>query len=153
MSEIFQVSDLLNSMVRLEKTGHDFYTKMAVESADAKISSFFHFLADEEKKHEKTYTNLSNEYKNGLSIDETLDDNYKSYLNVLIRQNFAFDNLKRPTLKEALKFSISLEKDTLLYINEIQTIFKNEKADVFSRIKQEEESHLKMLSEYSQKNL
>lgn len=54
MSEIFQVSDLLNSMVRLEKTGHDFYTKMAVESADAKISSFFHFLADEEKNMKKS---------------------------------------------------------------------------------------------------
>lgn len=142
------MGDLLGSLVELEKTGHEFYQKMSQQIKDEKVSSLFRFLAGEEAKHEKIYTDLANELKQSAPVTEKVDPDYDAYLKALISQNFHFSSADFSTLDAAFRFAISLEKDTLIYIGEVQNIMKDQKAELFEGIKKEERKHLRMLTEY-----
>lgn len=149
MSEVFRTGDLLNSLVELEKTGHDFYLKMSRQSRDAKRGDLFRFLAGEEAKHEKIYTDLSNEFSGSTTAHEEVDEDYGAYLKALLSQHFNFSAADLDTPEAALKFAVSLEKDTLIYLGELQSVLKGWKADLFERIKKEERNHLRMLADLS----
>ena len=147
MSEIFRVSDLMNSLVELERTGNGFYTKMAGQADDEKIKALFSMLAGEELKHEKIYSDLAKEFRENGTAHE-VDGEYGAYLKALVAQHFAFSAENLNTLDAALSFAVSLEKETLIFIAEIQNILGTQKAELFGRIKGEEQKHLLMLMEY-----
>ncbi len=149
MSEVFRAGDLLNSLVELEKTGNDFYLRMSRQAKDAKSGNLFRFLAGEEAKHEKIYVDLSQECGGSTAAHADIDEEYGAYLKALLSQHFDFSPADPDTLEAALKFAVSLEKDTLLYIGELQNVLKDWKTDLFERIKKEERSHLKMLADLS----
>lgn len=149
MSEVFRAGDLLNSLVELEKTGHDFYLRMSEQSKDSKGGDLFRFLAGEEAKHEKIYTDLSNEFSGSTVAHEDVDGEYGAYLTALLSQHFDFSPADLDTFEAALKFAVSLEKDTLIYIGELQNVLKGWKADLFERIRKEERNHLRMLADLS----
>lgn len=147
MSETFHAGDLLNSLIELEKTGHAFYGEAAERTQDEKAARLFRFLAGEEAKHEQLYTDLAREFRRNAPSEEPVDAEYGAYLDALLKRNFHFDDADFGTLDAALRFAVSLEKDTLLYVGEIQNVLGNQKADLFKTIRNEERKHLRMLAE------
>lgn len=148
MSEVFRAADLLNSLIELEKTGCSFYREASERIRDDKISGLFRCLSGEEAKHAKLYESLSGELSRTEAVTEAVDEDYDAYLKVLLHQNFHFTADDFRTMDEALRFAVSLEKDTLIYVGEMQNLLGNRKADLFEAIKREERRHLRMLSEY-----
>lgn len=148
MNEVFGAGDLLGSLVELERTGHEFYLRMSQQAGDEKIRRLFRFMAGEEARHEKIYAGLAAEFRDGAPAGDA-DADYQAYLKVLVSQNFRFDPDGIRTMEEAMRFAVSLEKDTLIYIGEVQTILKGQRAELFETIKKEERNHLRMLAEYA----
>lgn len=147
MAGTFQVSDLLNSLVRLEHNGNAFYSKMAEQSKDRAQRDFFRFLAEQEEKHEKLYTDLAQEYAKRPNLTSDLDDNYVDYLKTLVDQNFDFDDSIVEDLKASIKFALSLEKDTIIFIGEIETLLA-QPDPIFKQIKDEERGHIRMIQKF-----
>lgn len=148
MSETFHAGDLLNSLIELEKTGHAFYEEAAKRTSDGKAAELFRFLAGEEAKHEKIYTDLAGAFRKTAPSEEPLDADYNAYLKALLSRSFHFEQADFENLDAALRFAVSLEKDTLLYVAEIQNILGSQKKDLFEEIKNEERRHLRILTEY-----
>ncbi|MGI6077235.1 MAG: ferritin-like domain-containing protein [Fastidiosipilaceae bacterium] len=143
----FGVSDLLAAMVRLEQTGHQFYTELAVRSEDEEEKNFFSMLAKEELKHEKIYADLAEQYKS-VEPENQLDEPYGAYLDILINQNFSFTEEDLKDRETAFKIAVGLEKDTLLFISEVELLIDTNHKEVFEKIKAEERSHLRALVAY-----
>lgn len=150
MSEIFHAGDLLNSLIELERTGHHFYEMAAKTAGDERAGKLFGFLAGEEEKHERLYKELAAQFAENAPSEEPVDGEYAAYLKALVQRNFQFDSSDFSSLKAALCFAVSLEKDTLIYVGEIQTVLKDQKLDLFETIKKEERRHLQQLVEYQE---
>jgi rubrerythrin len=148
MNETFHTGDLLKSLIALEKTGHAFYEKAAKTSNDENAAKLFEILAKEEARHEKIYTDLAAKFQETAPVEETIDEDYNAYLQSLVTRNFRFDEADFRSLDAALRFAISLEKDTLIYVGEIQNILKGRQDDIFETIKKEERKHLRLLTAY-----
>lgn len=148
MSETFHAGDLLDSLIELEKTGHAFYGEAAEKTRDEKAAELFRFLACEEAKHEKLYTDLAAEFRKTAPSEGPIGADYEAYLKALVTRNFRFGPADFDSLEAALRFAMSLEKDTLIYVGEIRNILGNQKAELFDTIRNEERKHLRMLTEY-----
>ena len=133
-------------MVRLEQTGHQFYTELAVRSEDEEEKNFC-MLAKEELKHEKIYADLAEQYKS-VEPENQLDEPYGAYLDILINQNFSFTEEDLKDRETAFKIAVGLEKDTLLFISEVELLIDTNHKEVFEKIKAEERSHLRALVAY-----
>lgn len=147
MAGTFQVVDLLNSLVRLEHSGNAFYGKMAERSKDRAQRDFFRFLADQEEKHEQLYTGLAQEYAKRPGLTGDLDDNYVDYLQTLVNQSFDFDESIVEDLRASVQFALSLEKDTIIFIGEIETLLA-QPDPIFRQIKNEERGHIRMIQKF-----
>ncbi|HHX37250.1 MAG TPA: ferritin family protein [Clostridiaceae bacterium] len=143
----FGVSDLLAAMVRLEQTGYRFYTELVARAEDEEEKKFFAHLAEEELRHEKIYSELAEQYKS-VEPENKLDEPYGEYLDVLINQSFAFTEEDLKDRASAWKIAVGLEKDTLLFIGEVELLIDTNDREIFETIKEEERGHLKALVAY-----
>ena len=150
MGEPFRVSDLLDTLIRLEERGSAFYEDLAARTKSERARALFEELSREEREHEALYSALKKEFGDGAPPDS---DRIR-HLDTLIRQSFAFEEF-RPILKDsdkaweqAIDFAIQLEKNTAAYVREIRSILRTEAPEVFEAILAEEERHLRMLTDY-----
>ncbi|MCK5834518.1 MAG: ferritin family protein [Lentisphaeria bacterium] len=146
MSINYDVADLINSLIDLEKNGCDFYTLLAEKSDQLECQLLFKLLAEQEKKHEEIYTSLLKEVNTEIEIDS----DYHDYLQVIVDQQFSFDpavidNCK--DISDALDLAIKLEKDSLLFLSEFGNLIGSENSHFVDKMKKEERAHLKMLAE------
>lgn len=154
MQSSFQPKDLIETLVRIEQNGLAFYTNMAEKYKDDKeTSKFFSWLADQEKEHEKMYKSLASSISDTNVIQEQFDGEYDAYIQTLINQSFEFDSkYVSEDLKDAYKFSMGLEKDTILFIEEASRIIPNYESESLEYAKNEERNHIKLINEWYQEN-
>jgi rubrerythrin len=145
-AEVFQFA------VQIEENGFSFYQKYAETLDVGKSKDMFTFLADEERKHIKIFSEMLNgieEFKQTVNYP----DEYFAYL-----QAYA-DNLifKKGTLAEAVKsienskqavdFGIQRELDSILYYQEIKTFVPEKDSNLIERVIGEERRHFTKLSQ------
>lgn len=153
-TEIFGPKDLLESLVRLEENGYDFYSKASEKFDDLEIREFFKFLAEQELGHKELYTKLAKEIPQESSNKgrESYDDEYNEYLQSLVENTFNFEldeSLK--DVKNVYKFALGLEKDTIIFIGELRNILPDFKPEIFDRVEKEERSHIKLINDWYKK--
>lgn len=155
MGEPFRVSDLLDTLIRLEERGSAFYGDLAARTKSERARKLFEQLGGEEREHRNLYAAL----KSKFAEEEVPGPERIRHLDTLIRQSFAFEEF-RPILKDtekawqqALDFAIRLEKDTASYVREIRSILRPEAPEVFEAILAEEERHLKLLQDYRNQSM
>lgn len=150
MRETYILEDLLNNMIELEKTGSRTYLRMAETVTLPEAKEMFLSLSDQELHHLKIYESFLRE----LDYTQVLDDEYVSYLRIVLHNNFKFFTmeLNNPNLESCLKLAIHLEKDTLVYLSEMKTIFGASNPEVIDRMMNEERKHLKLLFEFNNKH-
>ncbi|MDO5027157.1 MAG: ferritin family protein [Tissierellia bacterium] len=153
-TEIFGVKDLLESLVRLEQNGYKFYNKASEKFDNLEIREFFKFLAEQELGHEELYKKLAEEVSNSNSNTsrQSYDNEYNDYLKSLVENSFSFEldeNLS--DVKSVYKFSIGLEKDTIIFIGEIRRLMPDFNPEIFDRVEKEERSHIKLINDWYNK--
>ncbi|PLV57625.1 ferritin family protein [Thermotoga sp. SG1] len=149
---MFSAKELLNIAVRVEKDGEEFYRKLAERFEKPDIKEFFSYMARQEAEHARTFESIGEE----LGVDEetylNLED-AEEYLKSFVEGRFFPDTvtmekyLKEKSVEEAIDFSISVEKETIIFYYEILELLRNERAKdlVRSIINQEKQHVVKLL--------
>lgn len=148
MSELYLIDDLFNTLIGLEEFGQKTYQDLAENSDDLRVQKLFKMLAEQEAGHKKYYLEL----KEKFNTTRDVDDEYKKYLNVLIKNSFfkttSSENINK--ISDALSLGIALEKETLLFLSETQNVLGEISYEVFEKVKDEERRHLALLLDLSE---
>lgn len=149
--EKYSAREVVEQAVRTEKLGFEFYTSMMQRFIDNKpLQEFFGNLAEQEKEHERVF----------LALEEALQDDGAAdweevslYLRAVVESEFflgknkslpALEQVK--TVRDAVKFAIGFEKETLLYFYALQEVVKEK--DLVGKIIAEERSHIIALGKF-----
>jgi rubrerythrin len=143
MSELYLVDDLFNTLIALEEYGMKTYRELAEKVNDMEVNKIFLSLANQEEEHKDYYSELRLKFESS----EEVDDEYRSFLQVLIKNSFFKTEVLKETydVQSALNLGIKLEKETLLFLSEIQVVLGEKSHKVFEDVKNEERRHLAML--------
>lgn len=151
MSELFSLEDIFNVMIELEALGNIHYSNMKDMTDNAKLKVLFEQLAKAELAHKELYKKFKKEI---ISFKhEKVDEEYKEYIAVLLRQTVQFLDESRSVsdFEKGFNISIQLEKDTILFLNEIRSVLESTYYGAIDKVIEQEKSHLKSLYEYKEK--
>lgn len=140
MGELFLVEDLINTLIAIEDYGNRTYKELADKVNNEEVKSLFIDLAKHEEKHKEHYEKLKKRFNTSKEVSEE----YQNYLRILLRHSIfkTLDSDIGDDIEDALQLAISLEKETLIFLSEVQTILGSSSYAVFEDIKNEERSHL-----------
>jgi rubrerythrin len=149
----YSIDEILEMAVQTEKLGYQFYTGMADRfKQDAGLVKLFTTLAAKEKVHEKTFGELKNMVvKQGTEPVEW--EEVTNYMRAFVESEFflggskslpAMDHIR--TVKDAVKFALGFEKETLLYFWELRNIVKEK--EIVDEVINEEKSHIMWLDKF-----
>jgi len=147
--EKFSVNEVIEQAVQTERLGYQFYSSMAKKfEKDEGLSKLFSTLAEKELQHEKIFEDLKKAVEDNAPAGW---DEVSRYLRAIVESEFflgknkALPNLEHvKTIKDAVKFAMGFEKETLLYYYALKDALKEK--DTMEKIIAEEKSHIVWLS-------
>lgn len=150
MSNVVSSTNVLETLIQLEQNGYKFYEKAANAMEDGVTKNLLLKLAEDEKVHEKTYRELL-ERQDDIS-DITFDED-ESYLNLIVNLNAMVTDegklektKKVKSKREALLIAEKLEKDTIIFLNELVELDKDIKRNkAYKAALKEEKNHLRQI--------
>ncbi len=147
MSKQLDATEFFKMMAANEKAVAAFYRQVA---GDAKAgAAFFEKLAKDEDRHFDIYTALlkKNEGTKGLSVEVSEDQ--AEYIKLLVENNMLkdADKLLQKAAKttdrdEIFDLAERAERDSVLYVEELITLFPNMQTEDFKVVLKEEKDHL-----------
>lgn len=145
---------LLKTIAENEAAAAKFYKTIALE---ARIGEkFFEILAKDEERHEGIYKALLDKYSRDVDVE--IDENDAGYMNSLIENNLVFDeklieNAKNMYTKDQIfDLAEKAERDTVMYVIELQRLYPDLAKDEMNIILKEEKAHLKMVLDRKKEN-
>lgn len=147
MEELFVIEDLLNVLIELEAKGNLFYDALSKKAGDEEVIKLFSALAEAEETHKVFYEGIKEKQNENKNTDY-IDEEYKKYLDVLINNNFIVKAIPEEvsTIGEAIAIAETLEKETILFLNELINIMPSEIE--LMKILSEEKKHLEKVLLY-----
>ena len=152
MGEKFAGSEVLQMAVEIEKKGKAFYGSVVSVVKDEKTRDIFQYLADEEVRHEKTFRKMLADV--GTKTDQSPYDDMEMILyfrSLIDRKIFPTEEEGISMKKEigdpavAIRIVLSLEKDTILFFNELLHVSEEKDHQVIERIIDEEREHIRRI--------
>ncbi len=151
----YSIDEILEMAVQTEKLGYQFYTGMADRfKSDTRLVKLFTTLASKEKLHEKAFSDLKVLVeKKGVEAVEW--EEVTNYMRAFVESEFflggskslpVLDHIK--TVKDAVKFALGFEKETLLYFWELRAVVKEK--TIVDAVINEEKSHIMWLDKFRQ---
>lgn len=141
--EVFEMT------LQIEQMGYDFYKTMAHNAKNARLGDGYNQLAAEEKKHLDSFEQLRDSIER---IDTNRLDNwdevslyFKALIDTKELPTSPEKNSLVPELKDeigAIHISISFEKDTILFLQEISRWINPEDKNKIEQLIEEEKSHI-----------
>jgi rubrerythrin len=147
---ITSIEAAIDVAVRVEQFGRDFYAKAREAARDTRCRTLFSFLAAEEERHLGAYRAMQESVTGGAFQQDELVGEYGMYIEMLGREIIGGLALTEGMpLEDTLAMAVTLEKNTLLFYNELARLAKDEALhDSVERIIREEQSHLVKLAEF-----
>lgn len=157
MSNIpFSAEETLKLAIKIEDNGKKFHEQMANETEDEEVAELFEKLAEQEKKHKKTFEEMLGEtLEEGEDLNSLLYGRLEdSYLDVLADSKvFTTANENIQAAKQAsnrgelLGIAISLAKDKILYYYELLDKATSDRdRGIIQDIIEQEKSLIKLLA-------
>jgi rubrerythrin len=147
--EKFSLREAVEQAIQTEKLGYEFYRVMAEKfNEDRGMKELCETLAEKERVHEKTFSDLMEGVKEAGEVDW---EEVSRYLRAIVESEFflgkgkslpSLDHVK--TAADAVKFAVGFEKETLLYFYGVRDLIQEK--GVISRIIEEEKSHIVWLN-------
>ena len=151
MGIFFKGSEIVEAAVKIEENGYDFYHLLANSATEEKVKDVFLSLAEEEKKHIKSFQNLLSSIKSYQAPEE--EEEYLSYLQDLADMNvFTEKNAgkemagKAKNELEAITLAMGFERDSILFFYEIKDIVEDSEKKVINELIDQEKTHLRRLA-------
>ena len=157
MSNIFNVSEVIEFAITIEQNGYKFYLESIKKLEDKEIIELFQYLADEELKHEEMFKGLLYDIGD-FAPHESYEGEYESYSNYFLKSH-ALGNQELlqkyidsiVTVDDAINIALEFEKDSIVFFSGLRKHLSNhlEKLDI---IVQEEIDHIIKINEYKKKH-
>jgi rubrerythrin len=124
MSETLALQDLLGCLVELERAGQRMYTALARENVrDPALYKLFGDLSAWEKRHEELYAGYVKQFSGDAAVPMPASDpDYLAYLHSLVQSAMCLMEFSRKPITntvDVLYMALQLEKDTVLFLNEV----------------------------------
>jgi rubrerythrin len=142
-NEVFEMA------LQIEQMGYDFYKTMAHNATNSLLRDGYNQLASEEKEHLDSFEQLRDSIE---KIDTDRLDNweevslyFKALIDTKVLPTSPEDNSLVAELKDeigAIHISISFEKDTILFLQEISRWVPPEDKNRIEQLIKEEKSHI-----------
>ncbi|HNY94864.1 MAG TPA: ferritin family protein [Flexilinea sp.] len=150
MGNLFNGAEFFEMMAANEKAVGDLYRFLA---KDAKFGGkFFENMAADEDRHYGIYTSLLKKYQGKKDLMVELAEDRKSYMDLLIKNNYLSDpeKLKERAANAKSKediFDIAerIERDSVMFTQEMIDLFPDLDPADFKVVLQEEKKHLAMV--------
>ncbi len=150
---VFNASEIFQFAIRIEEMGEKFYGKMAQELKAPNAQKLFDYLAKEETKHKKTFTEMLSKiekYEPPESYPGEYFEYLRSYVDDII---FSYKKIEKEISKitdaaRALEFGIQIELDSILYYLEMKNFVPDRQHDIIDRIIEEERRHYLKLKKF-----
>lgn len=152
MSIFFNASEIIQFAIRIEENGEDFYRQMARKIKAENKKEVFNYLADEEIRHRQIFQDMISKVQE-YQPPETYPEEYFLYLRAYADEH-VFSKEKTgqliasqiKTAKEAVKFAIDIEIDSILYYLEAKNFVPQGQREIIDKVIEEERRHyLKLL--------
>ncbi|MBT1247902.1 MULTISPECIES: ferritin family protein [unclassified Thermosipho (in: thermotogales)] len=136
-------SELLGVALKIEGAGYSYYTKLSNISS-GKLKELFLELANEEREHAKIFEDILKEHEDeNLNLNEEEIGYLRAFADNIIFPKLNIDKIPQ-SIKEALKLAIEVEKDSIIFYNDIKMLILNN--DALEKIIEEEKKHMKKLT-------
>lgn len=157
METVFLIEDLLNTMIALEAYGNQNYRRLSQNTQNLELKQYFFTLSEMELKHKQIIESMLEEVVHFSHV--TVDDDYKAYVQSLLRQTVRFLKLNEVSVALAeedllndfdiaFDLAITLEKDAILFLIEMRELLPKQHHSTVTRLIDEERSHLRYLYDY-----
>ena len=153
MGERFSASEIVQIGVQIEKNGKDFYTTISNFSQRNKVKEVFQFLAAEEEKHIKTFSDILSGFEE-YEPSEAYPDEYFAYLKALSDTYIFTKENKGKEIAQKIRddlqgidLGIGFEKESILLYLELKNLIWEEGQVIIDRLIEEERGHLRKLLE------
>lgn len=145
MAEKFNGKKLLEAIVMTEEKVGTLYRKLASEVEDEKAKRLFENLAKDEDRHKKIYSALLERLPEEHEVE--LSEEEEEFTQILIDTNIVTNkNIeKRYSKYDALVLAEKVERDGIMFINQLQAIYPSLVEKEIKVILSEEKKHLKLV--------
>ena len=153
MPEIFKAAEILKTAIRIEENGIIFYREMVKKFKEKNLQDIFSFLAEEDERHRKIFEEMLSKSEQYEMVD-SYPGEYDAYLHAFADEH-VFSKEKTGELmakkvkdvKEAIRFGIEVELDSINYYQEIKRFIPEYEKDTIEKIIEEERGHFLKLSD------
>jgi rubrerythrin len=159
MSTLLNASEILGFAVHIEQSGYEFYIETAKKFNDAKLMELFHFLAEEELKHEKIFKDLQKKL-GSYSPPESYPGEYQNYMKDYLKSFAPKTNVtmkdkvkKVDSISDAIEMALTLEKDSVVFYSTLKRYVGDENKPAIDHIIEEEVNHVLKLNGFKHSGL
>jgi len=146
---MFTIQEVLDLALRIEKNGEEAYRKAMDKVSNPSLSSLFQWLADEETKHWKWFSEQKGKVDEPIEDSELEEMGRRILQGILGDQSFSLqdaDFSKVEHFREAVSTAIEFEKDTILFYEMIRALVdEKESLEHLDTIIEEENRHVELL--------
>ncbi|PLX34150.1 MAG: hypothetical protein C0604_02195 [Clostridiales bacterium] len=138
----FDGRKLFKTVILHEAEVAKLYSDLAKTMEDKKAKALFEKLAGDELRHEKIYQGLLEKLPNGGMLE--LSDEEAEYTELLIKTHiFQNDDVKaRYSKRDALVIAEKVERDSIIFVEQVRSLFPDLIPEEFKTIMKEEKKHL-----------
>jgi rubrerythrin len=149
---VFEIKEILDVAIRLEKNGEKTYRDALSSSADEEMNRLLAWMADEEAKHREWFFALRAQLDKG-SANPFFEEMSREVFNDLVGgQSFSLkevDFSQIETAEELLSVFAEFEKDTVLFYELLEPFIEDPKTrEQLRQIIAEEKRHIARLGEF-----
>jgi rubrerythrin len=153
MAQFFSAADVVGAAVEMERRGQALYRRMAQAAEKPEIKRFFENLAGEESRHEELFSAMAKRVGQAeLPAWSTMEE-YSAYLGALLDSHALFSPSfaarmaeKAGDLTESVHGAMSLEKDSMIFFQEMLQLIPGSEHSFILECIEEERRHLRQLS-------
>lgn len=148
MGSLFNLEDIFNVMIELESLGNRHYTKMKTMTNQAGLMVLFDRLAQDELAHKALYETFKKDMVHASEIK--VDEEYEAYMKTLLDHTIRFlkEGDKVDEFNQGFDLAVNLEKDTILFLNELMNLVEPRYHEAIDRVIVQERIHLKNLYDF-----
>lgn len=138
----FNGKELLSLLVESERKVAELYHDLSIKMDNPKAKAVFEKLAQDEERHKDIYSALMNKFGDDLVI-ELQEEDY-DYVESLVKFNYFRNDAvnKRFAKEDALVLAEKVERDTLLLVQELRTLYPSIAPEEITIVMREEKKHL-----------
>ena len=145
---VFRAGEIVGFAVRIEEIGEEFYRTLAASVGNTDVKAAFDLLASEEREHIRIFKRLLDTVEKYEPPFESHSGEYEQYVKAFVQQNIftkerigEFKAKKASSEVEALEIGIDVEKDSIIFYNEMRNWVHESEHGVI----EEEKRHLTKL--------